>query len=87
MVDLPGLGKMLLPGPEGFVQPNNLWTLNPSYLPLPLLRRLAKEQPAGPWKEIADNTVKLIRSSSPQGYVADWVGYRGTAPTVRPIRG
>ena len=92
VVDLPGLGKMLLPGPEGFVQPNNLWTLNPSYLPLPLLRRLAKEQPAGPWKEIADNTVKMIRSSSPQGYVADWVGYRGTAPqsglfVVDPIKG
>jgi endoglucanase len=80
VVDLPGLGKMVLPGPEGFVQANHLWDLNPSYLPLPLLRRLAKEEPAGPWKEIAANTVKMIRSSSPRGYVADWVGYRGTAP-------
>ena len=92
VVDLPGLGKMLLPGPEGFVQPNNLWTLNPSYLPLPLLRRLAMEQPAGPWKEIADNTVKMISNSSPRGYVADWVGYQGTAPrsglfVVDPIKG
>ena len=80
VVALPGLGKMLLPGPEGFVQPDHLWTLNPSYLPLPLLRRLAKERPAGPWKEIADNTVKMIRRSSPKGYVADWVDYRATAP-------
>ncbi|KAF1047130.1 MAG: Endoglucanase [Herbaspirillum frisingense] len=79
VADLPGLGKMVLPGPEGFVQRNILWTLNPSYLPLPVLRRLAKEQPAGPWKQVADNTVKMIRDASPKGYVADWIGYRMTA--------
>lgn len=92
VVTLPGLGKMLLPGPEGFVQPDHLWRLNPSYLPRPLLQRLAKEQPKGPWKEIADNTVKLIRGSSPRGYVADWVGYRGTSAqsglfVIDPIKG
>jgi endoglucanase len=92
VVTLPGLGKMLLPGPEGFVQPDHLWRLNPSYLPRPLLQRLAKEQPKGPWKEIADNTVKLIRGSSPRGYVADWVGYRGTSAqsglfVVDPVKG
>ena len=69
-----------------------LWRLNPSYLPLPLLRRLAKESPAGPWKEIAENTVKMIKASSPKGYVADWVGYRATGPkaglfVVDPITG
>ena len=80
IVDLPGLGKMVLPGPEGFVQPNALWRLNPSYLPLPLLRRLSKEESNGPWKEIADNTAKMIRRSSPKGYAADWVGYKGTSP-------
>ncbi|TWC23408.1 endoglucanase [Pseudomonas sp. SJZ085] len=92
VVTLPGLGKMLLPGPEGFVQPDHLWRLNPSYLPRPLLLRLAKEQPKGPWKEIADNTVKLIRSASPKGYVGDWVGYRGTSAqsglfVTDPIKG
>lgn len=80
VVSLPGLGKMVLPGPEGFVQPDHLWRLNPSYLPVPLLRRLAKEAPTGPWKEIAENTVKMIRGSSPRGFIADWVGYRGTSP-------
>lgn len=92
VLDLPGLGKMVLPGPEGFVQPDHLWRLNPSYLPLPLLRRLAKEQPAGPWKEIAENTVKMVRASSPKGFVADWIGYRATAPdaglfVVDPVKG
>lgn len=78
VVDLPGLGKMVLPGPQGFAQRNIFWILNPSYLPLPLLRRLAKERPAGPWKQIAANTVKMIQASSPKGYVADWIGYRMT---------
>lgn len=80
VVDLPGLGRMVLPGPEGFVQPDHLWRLNPSYLPLPLLRRLAKEVPGGPWQEIAANTVRMIRDTAGKGYAADWIGYRGTSP-------
>lgn len=92
VVDLPGLGKMLLPGPKGFTQRNIEWTLNPSYLPLPLLRRLAKERPAGPWQQIADNTVKMIQRSSTTGYVSDWVGYKMTALqdgqfVVDPLKG
>jgi endoglucanase len=79
VVRLPGLGPMVLPGPEGFVQPNALWRLNPSYLPLPLLRRLAKEAPSGPWQAIANNTATMIAQSSPHGFVADWVGYQGTS--------
>ncbi|VVQ11912.1 Endoglucanase [Pseudomonas fluorescens] len=92
LVDLPGLGKMVLPGPEGFVHPDHLWRLNASYLPIPLLRRLAKEAPAGPWQEVAENTARLLRDSSPNGFVADWVGYRGTSATsglfvIDPFKG
>ena len=79
VVKLPGLGPMVLPGPVGFVQPDQLWRLNPSYLPLPLLRRLAKEAPSGPWQAIADNTAAMIDQSSPHGFIADWVGYQGTS--------
>lgn len=79
VVDLPGLGKMVLPGPQGFNQHNQVWTLNPSYLPLPLLRRLHKERPKGPWQQIASNTVRMIQATSPKGFVADWVGYKMTA--------
>ncbi|MQT72678.1 cellulase, partial [Pseudomonas sp. FSL R10-0071] len=75
-----------------FVQPDHLWRLNASYLPIPLLRRLAKEAPNGPWKEVAENTVKMVKASSPEGYVADWVGYRATGPkeglfVVDPVKG
>lgn len=79
VVELPGLGKMVLPGPLGFNQRNQVWTLNPSYLPLPLLRRLQKERPNGPWQQIATNTVRMIQATSPMGFVADWVGYKMTA--------
>ncbi|WP_434089552.1 glycosyl hydrolase family 8 [Neopusillimonas aromaticivorans] len=45
---LPGLGQVLLPGPRHFSLENNLWRLNPSYTPLPLIRRLESVSPRGP---------------------------------------
>lgn len=135
VADLPGLGKMLLPGPMGFQRggpsasavagsaphggapngaaanggtanggaangaaahgagPNGsgtaggaaltpiLWRLNPSYMPVPVLRRLAAEDRQGPWAAIASATAKLVMQSSPKGYVPDWVGYAVTPDT------
>jgi endoglucanase len=85
---LDGLGAMLLPAPEGFRIGERAWRLNPSYLPDPLLQGLHAEGVAGPWPEIAANAVRLIRESSPKGFVADWVAYesgKGFAPD--PITG
>lgn len=73
---LPGLGRMLLPGPTGFARPDMLWRLNPSYMPIPVLRRLAAEDPKGPWEEIANNTARMIQQASPKGFVADWIAYK-----------
>lgn len=103
VADLPGLGKMLLPGPVGFQRGevggnpggapvgnpagNTLWRLNPSYMPIPVLRRLAAEDRQGPWTAIATNTAKLIVQSSPKGYVPDWVGYANGAVVVDPDKG
>ncbi len=92
VVKLPGLGAMLLPGPYGFVQADGSWRLNPSYLPLPLLRRFALESPDGPWNEIAANTVKMIKASAPKGFAPDWLTYRapaGRKPSfgVDPVNG
>src|SRR3984885_7548653 len=44
VVDLPGLGQMLLPGPQGF-KVGDVTRLNPSYLPLAVLRALAHDAP------------------------------------------
>lgn len=92
VADLPGLGKMLLPGAQGFAKPDHFWHLNPSYLPVPVLRRLALADPQGPWNEIAKSTATLMKNGSHNGYVADWVGYRGTGPgtglfVVDPVKG
>ena len=81
ILDLPNFGKMLSWGRVSFVEPDDFWRLNPSYLPIPLLRRLAKESPSGPWSEIATNTLNLIKATSPKGYAADWVVFK------RPLKG
>ena len=92
VVSLPGLGPMLLPGPVGFEQPNRVWQLNPSYLPIPVLRRLTTASPSGPWAGVAINTARLITSVTPKGFVADWVGYQATSDTngrfiIDPVKG
>jgi endo-1,4-beta-D-glucanase Y len=81
ILDLPNFGKMLSSGRVSFVEPDDLWRLNPSYLPIPLLRRLAELRPNGPWTEIALNTPRLLKATSPKGFAADWVSY------VRPKSG
>jgi endoglucanase len=80
VVSLPGFGTMLLPGPQGFAQGKadgpRQWRLNASYLPVPLLRRLAAADPAGPWGTLATQTGKLVEAVARQGIVPDWSAYR-----------
>lgn len=79
---LPGLGEVLLPGPMGFSHIGHLWRINPSYQPLPVMRRLAAVDPKGPWKGIAENTVRVLREAGDHGFAADWVGYRSVSETA-----
>ncbi|MGB8260800.1 MAG: cellulose synthase complex periplasmic endoglucanase BcsZ [Terracidiphilus sp.] len=72
--NLPGFGPMLIPGPVGFRRPHS-WTLNPSYVPVFLLERMAVIDPAGPWQQVALNTPKLLRQSAVHGFALDWVEY------------
>ena len=74
VADLPGFGLMLLPAPKGF-QLGQVWTLNPSYLPLFIFQRLAVVDPSGPWAQIAFGIPSLIEQSSRHGYAMDWVDY------------
>ncbi len=92
IVTLPGLGKMLLPGQYSFAQANDLWRLNPSYMPVPILRLLDAESPGAGWGEIAANTAKMLEETSPHGFSPDWLAYQGTSAStgkfvVDPIRG
>lgn len=76
---LPGLGFMLLPGNEGFRLGDRRWLLNPSYNPVQLLRALQLIQPDGPWKEIAENTLRMMQGTQKQRLAADWVVYDADA--------
>lgn len=77
VVDLPGVGHMLLPGREWFSRPDEqAWQLNASYLPMPVLRRLANARPKGPWDAIAENTATMIEATTPYGFAPDWTTYQ-----------
>ncbi len=86
IVDLPGLGPMLLPGPQGFIE-GDATRVNPSYLPLPLLRRFAAEDRSGPWQALARNSVQLLQQSSPHGFAPDWAAWKADRFVVDPVRG
>lgn len=74
VVNLPGFGPMLIPGPSGF-QHGQVWTLNPSYLPLFIFQRFADIDPSGPWGQIALGIPSVITQSSRHGFAMDWVDY------------
>ncbi|MFC0397463.1 cellulose synthase complex periplasmic endoglucanase BcsZ [Paraburkholderia rhizosphaerae] len=83
---LAGLGPMLLPGPHGF-QTADTTRLNPSYLPLPVLRALAAQAPSGPWSSIAANAYTLVKTTAPRGFSPDWAAWRAGRFIVDPKRG
>ena len=77
--DLPGLGRTLLPGPRGFQPEPGLWRLNPSYVPLQLIRRMAALYPQSDWRRLAPTSVELIVRSAPRGFAPEWVAYKANA--------
>ncbi len=72
---LPGLGRTLLPGPQGFHPEANQWKLNPSYVPLQVIRRLAMLYPRSDWKQLISASQDFIVRSAPLGFAPDWVLY------------
>jgi len=75
VVQIPGFGFVLLPGPNGF-RASNSYRLNASYLPLQLFIGLDHELPSGPWGEIAKRIPDLVNASSPHGFASDWLEYK-----------
>ncbi|HEY3704595.1 MAG TPA: cellulose synthase complex periplasmic endoglucanase BcsZ [Terracidiphilus sp.] len=75
VADLPGFGAMLLPGPANLWVHNNVWTVNPSYLPLFQFQRFDEVDSAGPWGAILMNIPRFLRLSAKHGYAMDWVDY------------
>lgn len=86
IVSLDGLGPMLLPGPQGFATEGGT-RVNPSYLPLPLLRRFAAVDRGGPWPALADNALALLRQTAPKGFAPDWAAWKAGAFAPDPVHG
>ena len=72
---LPGLGKIVLPGREGFQLDPGRWKLNPSYLPIQLLRRFSRESPTTIWDQVIVSTRKILLAAGASGIVPDWIVY------------
>ena len=78
VADLPGLGPTLLPAAQGFAlrgAESRTWRLNPSYLPVPLLRAFERLDPQGPWKAVGASWQRVLEGTTPKGFAADWVAY------------
>ena len=73
--DLPGLGPTLLPAPRGFGLPGGRWRLNPSYMPLQVLRRLGDTAGAPAYKPLLASARRVLAQSAPQGFSPDWTVY------------
>jgi endoglucanase len=71
VVNVPGLGVMVAPGPTGF-QHGNSYRFNASYVPLQLVLGLGHFVPDGPWNQMATAVPALIRDSAPRGFASDW---------------
>ncbi|WP_109127039.1 cellulose synthase complex periplasmic endoglucanase BcsZ [Dyella sp. C11] len=81
---IPGLGRTVLPGPAGFHPKDDVWRLNPSYVPLQVMRHLATALPQQvEWKAMQASSATLVTATAPHGYSPDWVLYqsgKGFAP-------
>jgi len=77
VVTMPGLGRVLMPAPVGFVvDKDKRWRLNPSYVPLQLLRRFEAVDAKGPWADIAASSARLLTETAPSGLAPDWVDWQ-----------
>lgn len=77
---LPGLGRTVLPGPVGFHPQPNVWRLNPSYVPMQVMRRLAVLLPNdAQWAEMVRTSARMTLDTAPHGFSPDWVEYHAPA--------
>ncbi|MFP1881758.1 cellulose synthase complex periplasmic endoglucanase BcsZ [Lonsdalea quercina] len=68
--EIPDLGPVLLPGKHGFASQTS-WTVNPSYLPPPLLASFAEQSRL--WSRLHRTTIKLLIDTAPRGFSPDWI--------------
>lgn len=74
-LNAPKLGLVLLPGIDGFIHEEKRVHLNPSYLPMQLMRWFATHSKDPRWTSLHDTSQKIIIKSSPRGYAPEWTIY------------
>lgn len=79
--EVANLGRVLLPGGRGFDHASHV-TLNPSYWPLFILRRMALEDPY--WNTVAEGTVRALVRTAPAGFSPDWAKIDKTGKLIAP---
>jgi endoglucanase len=70
--EVPKLGLVLLPGKTGFIPSDHRVRLNPSYVPLQLLRWFSAHSKDPRWVALTNSSLQIIVSASPKGYAPDW---------------
>jgi len=70
--EAPRLGLVLLPGIQGFVQTDKSVRLNPSYLPMQLMRWFATHSNDPRWGKLLDTSRQIIIASAPKGFAPEW---------------
>lgn len=76
VANMPGFGRMLMPGLAANWVHNRVWTVNASYVPPFIFDRFAQADPAGPWQSVARNIPLLLAESNRRGFAMDWNNYK-----------
>ena len=71
-VDTPVLGRVLLPGRQGFSRKDGTILVSPSYLPIQILRRLATLYPNKGWGAVLESSARILLSRA-NGLQSDWL--------------
>ena len=74
-MEVPGLGQVLLPGASGFTPSATRVRLNPSYVPLQLMRWFVTHSKDPRWASLLNTSRRLIVDSAPEGYAPEWAVY------------
>ncbi|MDP3859610.1 MAG: cellulose synthase complex periplasmic endoglucanase BcsZ [Stagnimonas sp.] len=83
LAEIPGVGTMLLPAPQGFQLEDGSWRLNPSYLPEFQLRYLSAVDAGGPWAAVWGNHLRQMQALLRRGLAPDWYQI---SPAGAPVR-
>jgi endoglucanase len=74
VANIPGLGTTLLPAVQGLGAANR-WRLNASYLPLPVIRGIARQSGDESWADIVHCSEQVVLGAAANGFCADWLEF------------